>query len=219
MGYSKDNVSRITALVSEIQGRKEHERAAATYRDVPALKEIEGIVMDNLARYSDKDTLTDSIAALRFLAEAYRGMGRMALCATFYGEILELATVLKGTYKVKTEDISDIFYSALRARNYYVDDDCDDLVKNAVTLMPEEAVYSMLEERRARRRTLRSDPVEMTDEYLRVIDEVEEKIDATRKTFGHGSCYEVWMLKREYLAERGIKWSSPAELNPKFRFD
>ncbi|MBE6594820.1 MAG: hypothetical protein E7644_03355 [Ruminococcaceae bacterium] len=36
---------------------------------------------------------------------------------------------------------------------------------------------------------------------------------------GHGSCHEVWSLKRKYLAEHGIDRSSLALLNPGFHFD
>ena len=39
MAYSKEKTKQLTELLSEIEGRKEHEYAAATYKDVPALKE------------------------------------------------------------------------------------------------------------------------------------------------------------------------------------
>lgn len=44
MAYSKETEKRLTELLREIEGRKENEYAAATYKDVPALKEIAQIV-------------------------------------------------------------------------------------------------------------------------------------------------------------------------------
>jgi hypothetical protein len=70
-----------------------------------------------------------------------------------------------------------------------------------------------------RRRNLKHDPVEMTEEYLAVIDEVDEKIEKNREYHGFGSCHHVWSLKTDYLAEKGIEWKSPVVLNPKVRFD
>ena len=69
------------------------------------------------------------------------------------------------------------------------------------------------------RRNLRHDPVEMAEEYLAVIDEVDEKIEKNREYHGFGSCHHVWSLKTDYLAEKGITWHSPGVLNPKVRFD
>ena len=70
-----------------------------------------------------------------------------------------------------------------------------------------------------RRRNLKHDPVEMTEEYLAVIDEVDEKIEKNREYHGFGSCHHVWSLKTDYLAEKGIVWKSPVVLNPRVRFD
>ena len=70
-----------------------------------------------------------------------------------------------------------------------------------------------------RRRSLKHDPVEMSEEYLAVIDEVEEKIDQNRTMRGMGSCHEIWGLKYEYLLEKGIHWKSPSVLNPRVMFD
>lgn len=225
MGYSEKDVLRLSELLKEIQGRKAHDRDATTYRDVPAMLEIEQTVERQLSANgngacdADAETLRDSIAVLRFLADAYDSMGRSARSAKLYGHILTLAALLKTKYDEDTEAVLDIFYTALRARNVYRDDDCADLERLAVCLLPRDDVERMISERRAHRRTLRHDPVEATEEYLAVIDLVEARIEKNRKTYGHGSCYEIWSLKTAYLAEYGIEWRSPAQMNPKFRFD
>ena len=59
----------------------------------------------------------------------------------------------------------------------------------------------------------------MSEEYLAVIDDVEEKIDKNRPLVGMGSCHEIWDLKYQYLLEKGIRWKSPQILNPRVMFD
>ena len=44
-------IDRIAALIREIEGRKPHSNAAATYRDLPALREMETL----LARYLSEE--------------------------------------------------------------------------------------------------------------------------------------------------------------------
>ena len=77
----------------------------------------------------------------------------------------------------------------------------------------------IINERKERRRSLKHDPVEMRDEYLAVIDAVEERVEAGRTLHGHGSCFEVWALKKSCLLEHGIFWRTPAELNPRVHVD
>ena len=52
-----------------------------------------------------------------------------------------------------------------------------------------------------------------------MFDDVEEEIEKRRTLHGMGSCHEIWALKEELLAQRGITWNSPAMLNPRVRFD
>ena len=143
MAYSKEIEKRLTDLLNETEGRKEHECAAATYKDVPALKEIVRLVEEQLALDSDESTYVDSIAVLGYIADRYDSLGRFAVSAKFYNQILTLA----------------------------------------------------------------------------LIDEIEEKVEKSRRAFGHGSCFEVWSLKKSYLLEHDIEWQTPSELNPRVLFD
>ena len=219
MAYSKETEKRLTELLGEIEGRKEHEYAAATYKDIPALKEIVRLAEDQLAGDSDKSTLVDSIAVLGYVADRYDSLGRFAVSSKFYNQILSLALSLKQQYGTDTDSIDGYLYAALQARNFYIDDDCDDLAGVATELMNAGDAQRILNERKERRRSLKHDPVEMTEEYLAVIDEIEEKIEKSRTTYGHGSCFEVWSLKKSYLLESDIEWHTPAELNPHVHFD
>jgi hypothetical protein len=64
------------------------------------------------------------------------------------------------------------------------------------------------------------DPVEDTPEYKAVIKEVaaltERELNGRR---GLGTCHYYWSIKKRLLAERGITWRSPAEMNPGVLFD
>lgn len=65
------------------------------------------------------------------------------------------------------------------------------------------------------------DPVELTPEYLAIRFELEEKIDeALEHERGYYDyCKEYWMAKRMLLrSDYGIRWKSPATLNPNEEF-
>lgn len=69
---------------------------------------------------------------------------------------------------------------------------------------------------------LLTDPVEWTERWEEVIDEVEDicadMLKKQRK--GMGFCFALWHAKAEVLRERfGIEWRSPAVMNPRVRFD
>ena len=70
-------------------------------------------------------------------------------------------------------------------------------------------------------RHLKFDSVERTPQwetnYLEVEKECDRRLgDAPR---GMGFCFGYWSTLREVLAERGIEWHSPQELNPRVMFD
>ena len=71
------------------------------------------------------------------------------------------------------------------------------------------------------RRHLHFDPVERTpeweDNYYEVEKECDRQLGNTPR--GMGFCFGYWSTLRQVLAERGIMWRSPSELNPKVMFD
>ena len=219
---NKEARKQIEQLVARINARKEHEYAAATYLDVPDLKEIAEILEDNYE--AKEDDLNFRFIVDLFLAEKYTSLGRFSIAAKYRFDALKSANFLSGYYQVSKEikgEIEQLFTDLLRDRNFYVDDDCLDcleLIKKA-DLLEEKAIDKVYQYRMNRRRNLNADPVEMSPQYLAVIDEVEKRIAENRKMHGMGSCYETWNLKEIYLGEKGIKWSSPAVLNPRVMFD
>ena len=221
MPFTEKRAERLKALFELIEKNGDYNAYELTYRAVPYLKETEEIVEAQLALESpyDKVTLLDSATIMRYLAEAYDRLGRFAVSVRYYNRAIELAAMLYTMYGEEIKDNSGMVYNALKARNYYVDDDCEDIREQALVFIPKDIVDDVFDTVMNRRRNLKHDPVEMTEEYLAVIDEIDEKIEKNREYRGFGSCHHVWSLKTDYLAEKGIEWKSPVVLNPRVRFD
>lgn len=69
---------------------------------------------------------------------------------------------------------------------------------------------------------LKRDPVEWTAEFEDAIDNAEEKVDKILKDAprGMGFCHAHWSaLADVLLADYGIRWRSPARMNPRVMFD
>lgn len=152
MAYSEKSAARLAALHGEIEARKEHEFAAPTYRDAAALAEIRQTVFNQLEseHEHDRDTVEDSIAVLRYLAENYENMGRTACALPLRKKVLELDAELAARFgnseafvDENTEEASAVregiesdYYCALKARNRYGRDECADLRELAAGLLP-----------------------------------------------------------------------------------
>ena len=221
MPFTEKRAERLKELFELIEKNGDYNAYELTYLAVPYLKETEEIVNDQLASEEpyDKVTLLDSATIMRYLAEAYDRLGRFAVSVRYYKRAIELAAMLYTMYGEEMQDSSGMIYNALKARNYYVDDDCEDIREQALVFISTDIVDDVFDTVMKRRRNLKHDPVEMTEEYLAVIDEVDEKIEKNREYRGFGSCHHVWSLKTDYLAEKGITWCSPDVLNPRVRFD
>ena len=221
MPFTEKRAERLKELFKLIEKNGDYNAYELTYLAVPYLKETEEIVEAQLALESpyDKVTLLDSATIMRYLAEAYDRLGRFAVSVRYYKRAIELAAMLYTMYGEEIKDNSGMVYNALKARNYYVDDDCEDIREQALVFISTDIVDDVFDTVMKRRRNLKHDPVEMTEEYLAVIDEVDEKIEKNREYRGFGSCHHVWSLKTDYLAEKGIEWKSPVVLNPRVRFD
>ena len=206
----------INELVKIIEDNKTEE-SLYSYRNAPELETIISILNKGYER--DKDTLIFVYECYDYLANVYTVMGRFALSAKFRLKAIKNAQELHSNYSYIPKNIQEELYKLLRDRNFYIDDNCEDVKPIVEGLFPSEVVEQLFSERMKRRRSLNNDPAEMSEEYLKVIDEVEEKIEKNRKMHGMGSCFEVWELKAQYLEEYGIHWSSPSILNPRVMFD
>ena len=70
-------------------------------------------------------------------------------------------------------------------------------------------------------RHLKADPIQRTPEWETLYYDVEQECDRRLGDTprGMGFCFAYWSTLREVLAERGIEWQSPHELNPRVMFD
>ena len=70
-------------------------------------------------------------------------------------------------------------------------------------------------------RRLKFDPVERTPRWEEAYYEAERECDRRLGDTprGMGFCFSHWSIFRQVLAERGIHWRTPSELNPRVMFD
>ncbi len=204
--------ARIIALFQQIRTRQEQEQERTNYKDAPALHEMAGLIRPYVAKIeeADADTLADLVAVCRFLGESYQQLLR----GTYAGEFFTAAFLAAA--KMGDAD-EELLRNAVKTRNWYIDDACEDLKQVACKVMDAVKAETILAE--SCKRTIKRDPVEMTPEYLAVIDEVEKKVEEAMTCRGRGSCHARWALTRELLEEKGILWRSLAIMNPGWRFD
>ena len=72
------------------------------------------------------------------------------------------------------------------------------------------------------RGNLKHDPIEWSAEYERIVDDVEKKVGEllSDEPRGMGFCFVYWpTLQRILFQDYGIRWRSPAEMNPGVIFD
>lgn len=69
--------------------------------------------------------------------------------------------------------------------------------------------------------TLKTDPVQASEKWEKVIYDVEKEVDEQLKGEPRcmGFCFMYWSAKRSALAKRGIEWKSPNAMNPRVMFD
>ena len=219
MAYSEVSVKRILELIKETELRKEHPNAAATYKDVPALKEIDKSVREQMAAEQpcDRSTLIDSIFAVRYLGNTYESMWRIAYANKYYSQLFDIHYELYRRFGEKDRELADDYYTALRARNYYGKDECRDLTETAKELLPEKKRLNIEKQIFEDFHPLRHDPVELTDKYLEVIDEVERLMDTPEYKNVHPFVKNERF--KELLHQCGIEWEPMTSLNPGWHFD
>ncbi len=219
MAYTEISVKRILEKIKEIEARKEHPNAATTYKDVPALQEIDKIVKEQMAleQPCDCDTLIDSIFAVRYLGSAYESMWRIAYANKYHKWLFDIHLDLYRRFGEKDKELADDYYTALRARNYYGKDDCFDLIEMAKELLPDKKRLDIEKQILEDFHPLKHDPVELTDKYLAVIDEVDQRMDIPENKNIHSF---LWNERFQALLQQyGIEWEPMTSLNPGWHFD
>ena len=219
MAYTEQEAARLIALIQSVESHKEHPYAAPTYRDTPALQELDAMVHGKLEAEPerDQDTLEDSIIVLRFLSESYMKQWKIRYAQHRYKELLELETELYSRFDIRDENCGQDYHQALAARNIYQKDPCPDLSALVADMLPD-AVRQQTEQQVFQQYPgLKHDPVELTDAYLSVIDEVERRIAEADPAPVHP--LERSIRGAELLREYGVIWQSEIQLNPRVHFD
>ena len=146
MPFTEERAERLKELFELIEQNGDCTAHELTYQAVPYLKETDELVNDQLASEEpyDKVTLLDSATIMRYLAEAYDRLGRFAVSVRYYKRAIELAATLYTMYGEEMQDSSGMIYNALKARNYYVDDDCEDIREQAPIFIPKDIVDDVL---------------------------------------------------------------------------
>lgn len=219
MAFSQEEHDRIIGLIKSIENRRPHTYAALTYRDGEELAEMSAII----AAHDECDavTLAECANYLRRTAEYYRLMNRSGIADGIYLRLLRVHKLMSivdpGYYKIKNNSrarYSDV-RSALKLRCSYCDEECEDIYEIVQIFLEQEEFDKLLAEVIGER-LLKMDPVELSEEYLAVIDEVEKKAEEMKKT---DLFAEQWRIKQELLAGYGIKWKTLSEMNPDMKFD
>ena len=207
------DIARLHVLRNAVEQNRSAYRSASR-RDTKSLSEIAEIL-------SASSDLTDAERAgmYRFLGECIREMCRYGMAAAYYGKAVKYAAAAWDAPLRKALE-SDIFLAAkLRNMYYEISDACGDLIETAAPLIGKERAEQLVQDGISAV-LLRYDPVENTEDYLAINDDIEAQIDAQLGTgYYMGKCYEIWALKQRLLADFGIVWRSPSVLNPGMMFD
>jgi len=71
---------------------------------------------------------------------------------------------------------------------------------------------------------LENDPIEETSEFLNAMLKIQPELteinkEMQRNGMGFGRCHSYWASKKRLLADLGVDWKSPGEMNPNVSFD
>ena len=70
MAYTEQEAARLIALIQSVESHKEHPYAAPTYRDTPALQELDAMVHGKLEAEPERDQ--DTLQTVRKLRKALK---------------------------------------------------------------------------------------------------------------------------------------------------
>ena len=199
---------KVDALIKKIT-KKDKAEKYKSWEISPLLKEMSQLI-------EDSEPSEDLYKNYIFIGIKYSRMGRTALSLKYYQKALDLALEYK-----YTDELMKVIYYVLSDRNYFYDDDCEDITNRVKDnpLVDQKKYEEIYRGVMRSRRDFKHDPVEMSDEYLNAIDDVERKLANAKIPNQMGSCYKYWSLKRKYLLKKGVEWRSPSAMNPDILFD
>lgn len=200
-----------------------HAMSCDLWRAHPAIVRSQNalVMLETDERWSDClrycQQTADTYAEARWWPEAVAYAKRMHECVR--------QLLAQGVTVLENGELLDLRDSAFTVCSYAqntAEGVSDALVEQLISDLGNEGWNSVAEElAEAKEEAVISDPVELTPEYLAIRYELEEKIDdALEHERGYYDyCKEYWMAKRMILrSDYGIRWKSPAALNPTMEF-
>lgn len=97
------------------------------------------------------------------------------------------------------DELESLISSYAKMRNQFegVTDDCEDIIELTSPLLGEDEVRELIEKGKGQV-TLTRDPVEMSEDYLAVIDDIEQLTDKELgKDYEWGKCFSIWHSRQE----------------------
>ena len=223
MSYTDVEFKRAADIIKAIESRVEEAYPHRySYLDVPLLTELIGIV-EKHTDDTDFESVEENEADLRYIAETYAKMGsRDALSAKYYTKMLAYSAILGKAYYADNEEyleqLREDLHEAIIERNYYSADKCSDIIGIGSELLSESEMAEIYNKAMSDKH-LKADSVEASQKFLDIIDEADRYADEHLEYRGRGSCHKLWRFKKDFLAKHGVKWKTPAEMNPDVRFD
>ncbi len=204
------------------------------YKALPHLFRL----FEHMSEYMGCEGIEQEVCCMiySYLAESFTCVPYLPLAAECYKRAIECA--VKSEDETVKGEIPEFLYNAAKNRNIIakdksqslsaedersiVYDACMDLISMVHGCMErQEAEALIAEAAETARRSLRHDKAEHTEEYLKLIYDMNEELEnnLSSASRGQGFCHLFWAAQKMYLLKHGIKWSSPAELNQQVKFD
>ncbi len=181
----------------------------------PQLDQIRELA-DNIYDEEDTRKIIDRISVYEFLMDLYGRCGRLRLSNECCRMCIELARKIMDQDSRVYEPVRD-YYRTYIANRYLLDgDESDDLEDELYQYLDQEGLDLKEMTLEYFRTAPKIDPVEDSEEYLNVIDEVEEKLfDALEEQKEDADYPQKYrQLKKKILKEDyNIDWKDPEEYN------
>ena len=210
------NRNDIFDVIAEVEARHKETGEGFSFKDSGKLRLVEERLNSEKISDLSGEKLADFAYLYSYLGKAYERMGRIAPAKENYEKAVSCYEKLFDEGKKAENGFPVALSQCVKCRNYFEDDDCEDLRRIAEKCFGKGFSFDEL---LSHRRSINHDPIEKSEKYLSVIDEIDEKVSKNRTVYGPGACHEMWSLKARFLAEKGVVWRSPVILNPTVRFD
>ncbi len=192
-----------------------YKHTSQSWRIAPLAQEVYDKLIGSLS--SKTERLHTHVQVLGRVCECLRGTGHSRLMMRLLGMQLRYEKSLPDPDQEELDEIADTLYRLSLLTK------CDTWLKpieaDVAALLGDEKMEAI--KQKPAIGLLAVDPVEYTEQWENIIDEVEARVgkelaDEPREM---GFCFTYWHVKAGILQEYGIEWRSPTLMNPRVMFD